>query len=195
MPSRVELEVGDLEDARTLRCPSAGERPQPRVQLFEREGLRDVVVGACIEADHAVVDAVPGGEQQDGSPPVVGAQTPAHLESVGLGDHHVEHDGVVRVLGAHPHRVGAGHRDVDRIALELERLAYEGRHLGFVLHDQDAHTGIVRRCPRVETHGERRSRAIPTPNATSGVREASSRRGVRYTPSLSDWDTAPVRVR
>src|SRR5437870_13445445 len=98
MAGGVELEITDLEDAWTLRRAPAGEGPQPRVQLRERERLRDVVVGAGIETDDTVVDAVAGGEENDRGPAAVGAQAPTHLEAVGLGDHHVEHDGVVLAL-------------------------------------------------------------------------------------------------
>jgi hypothetical protein len=76
----------------------------------------------------------------------------AHLEAVRFGDHDVEDDGVVVVLAAEPQGVGAGGRGVDRIALELERLAHERGHLGLVLDDQDAHVGMVRGRRRRLTH-------------------------------------------
>ena len=54
---RVELEVADLEHRGALDRAAAGERAQARQQLGERERLGQVVVGAAVEAGHAVLDA------------------------------------------------------------------------------------------------------------------------------------------
>ena len=68
---RVEPEVADLEPHRSLGRSAAHERAQPREQLGEREGLREVVVGACVEPRHPVVDRVPGREHEHRRPDAV----------------------------------------------------------------------------------------------------------------------------
>jgi len=42
----VELEVGEAQDAAPRRLGAAQQRAQPRLQLAQREGLDEVVVGA-----------------------------------------------------------------------------------------------------------------------------------------------------
>ena len=64
---RVEHEVADLE--RVVVAGDAGaahQRAQARAQLVERERLHEVVVGAGVEAGHAVGHLVAGGEHEDG---------------------------------------------------------------------------------------------------------------------------------
>ena len=53
---RIEAEVADAEDGGPLAGAAAHERTQASEQLVERERLRQVVVGACVEAADAVVD-------------------------------------------------------------------------------------------------------------------------------------------
>ena len=55
-----------------------------------RERLGDVVVGAQLEAEHAVDLAVAGGEEQHRHV-LVGADAAAHLEAVDVGQADVEH--------------------------------------------------------------------------------------------------------
>ena len=54
---RVELQRADLEHRRALDRAATGERAQARQQLGERERLGQVVVGAAVQAGHAVLDA------------------------------------------------------------------------------------------------------------------------------------------
>src|SRR4051812_22142120 len=64
----IQPQVADLQDGRALHRPAAGQRPQPRQQLCERERLRQVVVGAAVQAGHAVLDGVARGQHQHGRP-------------------------------------------------------------------------------------------------------------------------------
>ena len=106
----IEDEVADGEHGRALRRPSPEERPHAREELVEGERLREVVVGAGVQARDAVLDAVPRREHEDRRPPVRRAQAPADLEPVDVGEHHVEQDHVVVVLGAEPRAVLARSR-------------------------------------------------------------------------------------
>ena len=75
----------------------------------------------------------------------IGVQLPAwrsraHSSSPGEpGQHHVEDQRVVGVLGGEPLAVGAVERDVDGVPLVLEPAAYGARHVLVVLDHQDPH--------------------------------------------------------
>ena len=81
-----------LSSAATVRAPQ--QRAQPGDDLLEAERLGDVVVAAGGQPGDAVLDGVPGGEEQHRHVRVVAAQPAQHLEAVEVGQHHVEHDGV-----------------------------------------------------------------------------------------------------
>ncbi len=101
---RVETQIADPQLGRALRATAASERPQPRQQLGEGEGLGQVVIGAAIEAGNAVAHGVAGGQHQDRRPDPGLAQSPADLEAVDAGQHQVEDDRVV-LDGRRPSRV------------------------------------------------------------------------------------------
>ena len=70
-------------------------------------------------------------------------QTPADLEAVETGQHHVEqHEVEVRERG-HGQRVLTGGGDLDHVATLGEPAAEKVSHLGLVLDDQHPHTLIV----------------------------------------------------
>ena len=71
----------------------AQQRADARAELADREGLRDVVVGAELEPDH-LVELVVAGRQHDDRHGALGAQALAHLEPVEARQHDVEHDEV-----------------------------------------------------------------------------------------------------
>ena len=61
----VELEVREPEHLAGWRGPPPEQRVHARQQLLEVERLDEVVVGAGLEALHAVLDLVTGGEHED----------------------------------------------------------------------------------------------------------------------------------
>ena len=69
-------------------------RPQPRAdaseQLLEHERLRDVVVGAAVEARHGVDDLVAGREDDHGKLLAAGAERAQHGQAVLAGQADVE---------------------------------------------------------------------------------------------------------
>ena len=113
----VEPQVTDDELRRPLDAASAGERPQPRKELCERERLRQIVVGPGVEPVDPVADRVARGQHQHGSPDAGLAQLAAGLEPVAAGEHHVEHDRLVGVRLRHPQRVLTGSGDVGGVSL------------------------------------------------------------------------------
>ena len=105
-------------------------------QLAQREGLRDVVVGAELQPDHLVELGILGREHDDRDAGF-GADDAHDLDAGELGEHQVEQDEVRALgpeLGQRLAPVGRGD-DAEPVGLERldERLA-QGR---FVLDDQD----------------------------------------------------------
>ena len=62
MARLVEFEVADRDDVVAVRRPAAQQRVQPGDDLFERERLHDVVVGARLQPRDPVADLVAGRE-------------------------------------------------------------------------------------------------------------------------------------
>ena len=58
-------QVADAQRRRAARGAAAQQRAHPRQQLLALEGLDEVVVGAGVEALHARLQRVAGGEDQD----------------------------------------------------------------------------------------------------------------------------------
>ena len=105
------------------RTRPAQQRSHPGTELADRERLRDVVVGAELEADHLVELVVAGGQHDDRD----GARRPqalADLEPVEPRQHDVEHDEVDRLLRELLQRLFAVGRLDHLVAVALER---EGR--------------------------------------------------------------------
>src|SRR3954468_14609249 len=65
---RVELERADLEHRRALHRAATGQRAQAGEQLGEGERLGEVVVGAAVEAGHAVLHGVTRGQHDHRRP-------------------------------------------------------------------------------------------------------------------------------
>jgi hypothetical protein len=61
----VEFQVGEAERLTRAVARAPQQRPHACEQLLECERLRQVVVGACVEPLHAVIDLCPRGQHQD----------------------------------------------------------------------------------------------------------------------------------
>ena len=94
----VDAQVARLDRLLTLvlglgqRGP-AEDRLDAAAELPDGEGLRDVVVGAQLQAEH-LVDLLGLGGQHDDGHGAAGADPAADVEAVELGQHHVQHDEV-----------------------------------------------------------------------------------------------------
>lgn len=120
---------------------AAGEGPDPGQQLGGVKGLGHVVVRPTVQALHFVGDLVTGGEHEDGSGHVGGAEAAGHLQPVQLGQHHIQDDDIVlggeRIIQA----VGTVVDLVHLIFLLCHDLGQGLRQPDLVLHDQDTHNG------------------------------------------------------
>jgi hypothetical protein len=112
-------------------------RLHPGDDLARGEGLGDVVVGAELEAEHAVDLVVARGAEQDRHPVAVGPQPPAHLGAVHLRQPDVEHhrDGAQGAGRGEAAAPVALHVDAEALAGEVEPQQVGDRRL--VLDDED----------------------------------------------------------
>ena len=93
------VDVADLDDLGGGAAVGAAQhRLHPRDELGGRERLGEVVVGAELEAEHAVDLAVAGGEEDHRDRRRL-AEPAAHLEPVDVGQADVEHDQSGPVVG------------------------------------------------------------------------------------------------
>ena len=156
--ARVEAQVADGGDLLVAGRAAAQQRLQARRDLLHRERLDDVVVGAGLEAAHAVVDLVAGREDADGHVLAAVAQAGEHLEAVEVGHVQVEQDdGRVHAADRLERRPAAGRGD-DGEALQLEAGGHRAADARVVVHQQDDRPG--RR--RLTHAGRPRSRRRPS---------------------------------
>jgi len=116
-----------------------------REQLARAERLRQVVVGAHLQADDAV-DFLGARGEHDDRQARAGAQVAAQREAAVAGQHEVEHHDVGRAAFEHaPHLAPVGReRDAKTVALQV--LAEQLADLGVVVDDQDVIGSLHRRA-------------------------------------------------
>ena len=85
-----------LEYRQLHRRLPAHQRPNPRQQLFETEGLRQIVVGTMIEALDAAFDGIAGAEDQHRFVETVLAPTVQEIESVAVRKAKIEQNHIKR---------------------------------------------------------------------------------------------------
>jgi hypothetical protein len=117
---------------------------QAGLQLFQVEGLGEVIVGAGVQPDHLVLPGVPGGEDEHRRGHVPGPQILEHGEAAAPGQAQVQHAGIValgpeggagRLAVPDPVHGIAGQAQAGPGAVTQERVAFD---------QQDAH-GVGRR--------------------------------------------------
>ena len=139
----VEHEVSERQGLRlagTLARP-AQQRTNARLQLSERERFDQVVVGADVETDHAIVDPVARGQHQDRGAIAGLAHPPAHLEPVEPGHQYVEDHRVRGGGGEGVERLLAVGRERHVVAVEAQRSLERPPHSRFIVHYKYARHG------------------------------------------------------
>src|SRR5436305_1885078 len=142
MPPDVELEpAGAADPSRRLR-PIEVASPQDRAdtcdELRHREGLEDVIVGACLEPDDPVDLSRSGGQHQDRQD-ALRAQPSAHLQPGQVGQHQVEDHQVVRLGARAVERSLAGVDPVRIEPLAVQRVDDGVRACFLILDEEDSH--------------------------------------------------------
>jgi hypothetical protein len=124
-----------------------------RHQLARAEGLGDVVVGAELEAEHAVELFVAAG-QKDDRHFAPRSNLPAHGQAVVLRHQDIEHDQLGRARLELAQRLSAILGLGDLVRSALERVAHHLAQVAVVVGDQDARhalflsaVGAARPCP------------------------------------------------
>ena len=153
MARRVKAQVPGLQNHRSLGRSTTHQGSQPSDQDRVGEWLGQVVIGPAVERADLVGCAVARGQHQDRRPDSSLSELLADLESADLGQHQVEHDGVVWLLSSHPQAIGAVERDIDREAVRLEAIAQAGRQPLFVLDHQHSHRVILAQVAEQHLNG------------------------------------------
>jgi hypothetical protein len=136
----VEPEFVEVVFLRLGRCLGAAgaieDRANAREELARMEGLRNVIVGAHLEADDAVHILAARREHEHGDA-ALGAQLAAKREPVDARHHEVEHDEVHGALLDRAHELAPVREHGRAKAVLLEVLRDERADLGVVVDDQD----------------------------------------------------------
>ena len=135
---RVQRQVGEAQ-ALGRGLDAAQQRAQPGEQLAQRERLDEVVVGAGIEARHAIVDRVARGEHQHRRAVAGLAHAPADLEAVEVRHRDVEYHGVELSRRETVERLAAVLGEGHVVALERQRTLHGRAQRRFVVDHEDSH--------------------------------------------------------
>ena len=143
----IDLEIADAQ-AQRLGDPAAPQqRADPRQHLLERERLDQIVVGAAVEAGHAILERVARRQHQHRRLVAALAQRSENLQAVAARQHEIEQDDVER-LGVQPEeRAFAGVLDRDVVAFAVQPFPQGVGDLLFVLDDEDPRRHVCRGHP------------------------------------------------
>ena len=106
---------------------------------LKENGLGQIIVGAGVEALHAVFDAAALCEHQDGQAGALQAEMAQHAYAIELRQIQVEDHQVVVKLAAHGARLLAVFHHIHRVVLALQALAYEPGQSCIVFRNQNPH--------------------------------------------------------
>jgi hypothetical protein len=138
-----QLEVGNLERGRRNGTWAPGERLDPREELLEREGLRDIVVGTCAKCRDLGVDRVLRGENEHGSLESLGSQGVEDFEAGLSRQTHVQNDEIIR-FGARAALAILPVRDeVDRPAMLFQSALHVLPYGWIIFDDEDSHPWLI----------------------------------------------------
>src|SRR2546422_7559693 len=161
----VHLEVRHAIERRRKRGAAARQRLEPRQELAEGEGLRQVVVGAGLEAAHPVVEGIERRQHQDRRGGAAAAQLAAQVEAGAAGEADVQDDDVVAAERCLLQAVREGGRERRIDALRAQAVAQEARQLGIVFYDQYPHSSSGAGTTEDRECDRRRARARALPHA------------------------------
>src|SRR5690348_6201716 len=114
--SGIERQLADRDPRRDRRLRAPQQRAHARLELGQRERLRQVVVGPEVEAVHALVDLLARGDDEHGRRIRARPQATQHLESVDIGKSDIEKQQVVTVIAKQRVRVMPAPRMADAVA-------------------------------------------------------------------------------
>jgi hypothetical protein len=153
--------VGADRRRRIDRAPaSPHDRADARDQLADAERLRQIIVGAALEAEHLVGLAVARGQHQDRRLLVrtLGAHGAAQTDPVETGQHHIQDQQIESGRARPIERLASVTRLVDIESRQLEMQPQQLANRVFVFHDEDAAAGGGRGHPVILARVWRRRR-------------------------------------
>ena len=100
----VEDDVASHESLVAALGGTAGQGPDARQQLREREGLGEIVVGAGVEPGHAVVERAQGRQHQHRRLDAARPEQPQDLHAIEVREHAVEQDDLVLTVAGERQR-------------------------------------------------------------------------------------------
>ena len=133
----------DAEFRRKLSAGSADERSQTREHFFHPKWLRDVVVGAAVNALHLLVPAAAGGQKQHRHDQAVVPPSPQHGEPVDTGEPKVEDHRVVVFRPAEKVGALAVGGAIHRVASLAKGGGQLARQAHFILDDENPHQTVI----------------------------------------------------
>ena len=133
MAGSVEQKIARAHFGRTQSLRTTQQGSQAREELFEIEGLGEVIVGAGIETGDAVVHGAAGREHEDGHAESGGAQFAADGVAVLHGHHYVEYDQIVIGYRSVIKRLFAIGRDIHGVGLFAQTFGDETGYALFIL--------------------------------------------------------------
>jgi hypothetical protein len=193
-PAEAQLVAGRLRAAPAQQGAHAGQ------QFARLERLRQVIVGADLQPDDAVERVALGGKHQDrqcGQRVVAGADAPAHLQAIGIGQHQVE-DQQLRAAGVEPAqsalRVG---RRFDFDAVVGQVVADHRRETDVVVDHQQPRHDRHSQCRRPARAGRSRkgrhtAGRIASRRPSGGGLVTVNRRGGGAACARQPWRAAPA---
>src|SRR2546422_817261 len=169
------LEVRHSIERRRERGAAARQRLEPRQELAEGEGLRQVVVGAGLEPAHPVVQGIERRQHQDRRGDAAAAQLAAQVEAGAAREADVQDDHVVAAERGLLQAVREAGRERRVDALRAQAVAQEARQLGIVFDDQYPHSRLRGGTTEDRECDRRRARA-------RALRHARGRLTIQLTP-------------
>jgi hypothetical protein len=127
------LEVRDLQLRAGLRDSPAAERPDTGQQFGKCKGLYQIVVGAGIQAAHAIFDCVSGRQHQDGCLESAHTHGRQDLQAASARKHHVQDHQVELLRLSQVESFLAGMRQGNLVLFGLQALLQCLTQLRFVL--------------------------------------------------------------
>ena len=118
------------------RSAAAEQRADPGQHLGERKRLDEIVVGAAVEAGHAILQRVAGGQHEHRRFDTLASKRRQHLQAVAARQHHVEQDDVEPFRIETEEGALAGVFDDDVVAVAFEAFLEGACHLLLVFDNQ-----------------------------------------------------------
>ncbi len=136
---KVQLKVGRLQTKDLGWTAPTEQGANAREQFRKRKWLDQIIVGAQIQSEHAVLHAVARGQDENWCLKMALSQRLQDLEPAAAWKHEVQDDQIEGLRIGPEEPVIAGRRDDDLVVLRVQGRAEHLGQFSLVLDDQDTH--------------------------------------------------------